>query len=360
MSVTRPKPLGERLRLDRDIRHAQTGRVADSIGYGRRTWDRRRFADSLCPVGTKIGRNLDQHRLDGRHHLCLRQGVVHQARSQQLTVGVIGHPLVESPANTLRDTTIDLPFDRRGINRESHVLNGNVAANGRFARHLVHLDLREVNRKAGCALRNGGGAPAIDGLVLAADRHAHPGDLLQAHSGGRDALDPDHAFADLQVFHRRLQMLGGNAQNLLTSILRCLLNCGTHRVGDLGAAGAASIRSSVRACRGHLDLVWCHPKRLSRHLGEGRVGAAEIDGAEHQCHLAIRVQAADSSSRLDPARPSTHRDADASALRSGLLPVLPGRVPLESLKALAEPNLRPRIAVGSLVPLSDAVVEPER
>ena len=58
------------------------------------------------------------------------------------------------------------------------------------------------------------------------------------------------------------------------------------------------------------------PKRLGGDLGEGGVGAGQVDRAEDDGQRAVGVEAADGGRRLDAARPAADGDADAAARRA--------------------------------------------
>jgi hypothetical protein len=108
------------------FRHAYTDRAVDGVGdrCGRR--HNRHLTDPTNTDRMPRIRHLNQNRFDHREVQARRHAVVKKSRVPHRAALIVVVFFVERPADTLSDTTLDLPFDVTGMHRLAHILRRRV------------------------------------------------------------------------------------------------------------------------------------------------------------------------------------------------------------------------------------------
>src|SRR5216683_2771773 len=169
-------------------------RVHHAVGDAGRTADRAGFAAALGAqrIGTArrgfIERDLDRWNIVGA-----RQAVILIARGQQLSLGVVGHALVQRLSNALRDAAVDLPRHQHRIDGDADVVDRGVAHHTADAGLRIDLDFADMGAV--------GPARPID-FAFAVDTQPRalfaPGNVEQADPlVGADYREPTVAIFDI-------------------------------------------------------------------------------------------------------------------------------------------------------------------
>src|SRR5262249_32548696 len=154
--------------------------------------------------------------------------------------------------------------------------------------------------------------------------------------------DLDLAILDLQVVHRRLEVIGRDVQQLATHLARGVGDRARDAVGGLAAAARPSVWAGLRVALDDLDLVGRDAQDLGRDQDKAAVAAGDIDRADMDAHGAVVVDPTARRRRRRADRPATHGDPNPLA---GLA-ILPCRVLTHALQAFFQAQAGPGIAIA--------------
>ena len=116
----------------------------------RRRWrDDRYFTHTANTDRMPRIRHLDQNRFDHREVKARRHAVVKKSRVPHRTAVIIVVFFVERPADTLSDTTLDLPFDVTGMHRLANILSRRVTQDLDLASLRINLHIHNMGGEAG-------------------------------------------------------------------------------------------------------------------------------------------------------------------------------------------------------------------
>src|SRR5207248_4074679 len=263
--------------------------------------------------------------------------------------GVVDELFAHRPSQALDRPAVDLAFHLWWVDGAARVLDRGVAGEAIRAGLAVDGDPAEVHCE--------GGRLAIDpGPALA--EHRGPGgaahrQLADPDPPVGDALDLHRTVADLEILGSRLQLVGGDLENLAARVR------GGRRDREAdGAGGDAAARHRSLGCAGgvtelDLDLLDGHSEDLGRDHRQPCAGAADVDSPDLHGEGSVGLHATAGGRRTDSAAPAADGHAETLAGSAGSRVE---RVPASRLQHLDEADRGP-LAAGQLLPLAARVAQ---